>query len=120
MKYYHKSVPCPFATTIAEELFQNNYIPSDSDFRIFRDYGGVPGLDMAHAYRGYTYHTKFDTFKNIPQGSFQLSGNNILALTKSLANAPELDDIEVTLLTRIYKIIKSPFPEIRTRPHCFL
>lgn len=95
MKYYHKSVPCPYASTIAEELFQNNFIPSDTDFRIFRDYGGVPGLDMAHSYGGYTYHTKFDSYKNIPQGSYQLTGNNILALTKSLANAPELDDPEV-------------------------
>lgn len=95
MKYYHKSVPSPFASTIAEELFQNNFIPSDTDFRIFRDYGEVPGLDMAHTYGGYTYHMKFDSYKNIQRGSFQLTGDNILALTKSLANAYELDDTEV-------------------------
>ncbi|KAL5273662.1 hypothetical protein ACFFRR_000426 [Megaselia abdita] len=92
MKYYRKSVRYPFASTMAEELFQNNFIPSDTDFRIFRDYGKVPGLDMAHSYNGYVYHTKYDRFSVLTKGTYQLTGTNILALTRSLANAPELDD----------------------------
>lgn len=42
MKYY-REVPHPFATSMGEEIFQADLIPSDTDFRIFRDYGGVPG-----------------------------------------------------------------------------
>ncbi|XP_055917039.1 endoplasmic reticulum metallopeptidase 1 [Eupeodes corollae] len=91
-KYYGKYIPHPFASTMAEELFQNNFIPSDTDFRIFRDHKGVPGFDMAHSNNGYVYHTKFDRFNIIPQGTYQTTGENVLALTRALANAPELED----------------------------
>ncbi|KAH8300135.1 hypothetical protein KR044_010398 [Drosophila immigrans] len=92
MNYYQKHAPHPFSVTLAEELFQNNFIPSDTDFRIFRDFGNVPGLDMAHALNGYVYHTKYDNFKNLARGTYQSTGENVLALTWALANAPELDD----------------------------
>ncbi|XP_030558018.1 endoplasmic reticulum metallopeptidase 1 [Drosophila novamexicana] len=92
MNYYQKYAPHPFSITLAEELFQNNFIPSDTDFRIFRDYGNVPGLDMAHALNGYVYHTTYDNFKNLARGTYQTTGDNVLALTWALANAPELDD----------------------------
>ncbi|EDW09414.1 uncharacterized protein Dmoj_GI19044 [Drosophila mojavensis] len=92
MNYYQKHAPHPFSITLGEELFQNNFIPSDTDFRIFRDFGNVPGLDMAHALNGYVYHTKYDNFKNLARGTYQSTGENVLALTWALANAPELDD----------------------------
>ncbi|XP_017474395.1 PREDICTED: endoplasmic reticulum metallopeptidase 1-like isoform X2 [Rhagoletis zephyria] len=94
MKYYKQSVPRPFATTIAEELFQNNFVPSDTDFRIFREYGRVPGLDMAHALNGYVYHTKYDSYANLERRTCQTTGENVLALTWALANAPELENPE--------------------------
>ncbi|XP_065367160.1 endoplasmic reticulum metallopeptidase 1 [Calliphora vicina] len=94
IKYYQKAAKHPYATTIAEELFQNNFIPSDTDFRIFRDYGEVPGLDMAHAYNGYIYHTKYDNFQNLQRGTYQTTGDNVLALTWALANAEELTNPE--------------------------
>ncbi|XP_064542360.1 endoplasmic reticulum metallopeptidase 1 isoform X1 [Drosophila montana] len=93
MKYY-RQVPHPFANTLAEEIFHAGLIPSDTDFRIFRDYGGVPGLDMAYIFNGYVYHTKFDRVNVFPRASFQHTGDNVLALARALANAPELDDIE--------------------------
>lgn len=43
LQYYSKYAMRPFATSVAEELFQANIIPSDTDFRIFRDHGHVPG-----------------------------------------------------------------------------
>ncbi|XP_013111716.2 endoplasmic reticulum metallopeptidase 1 [Stomoxys calcitrans] len=94
VKHYIKSAKHPFATTLAEELFQNNFVPSDTDFRIFRDYGGVPGLDMAHALNGYIYHTKYDTFHNLERGTYQTTGDNVLALVWALANADELTNPE--------------------------
>lgn len=75
---------------MAEELFQSNLIPSDTDFRIFRDYGKVPGLDLAYQQNGYVYHTKFDRSEIIPLGTLQRTGDNILNLAIALANAPEL------------------------------
>lgn len=44
LQYYKNYAKHPFATTLAEELFQAGIIPSDTDFRNFRDYGaGIPG-----------------------------------------------------------------------------
>ncbi|XP_050743428.1 endoplasmic reticulum metallopeptidase 1 [Drosophila biarmipes] len=94
MKYYRQYAKHPFATTLAEETWQAGIIPSDTDFRIFRDYGNVPGLDIAQAYNGYVYHTAFDTFSVIPGRSIQNTGNNILALTRAYANASELYEKE--------------------------
>jgi len=88
MNYYQKHAPHPWSVTLAEELFQNNFIPSDTDFRIFRDFGNVPGLDMAHALNGYVYHTKYDNFKNLARGTYQSTGENVLALTWALAIRP--------------------------------
>lgn len=42
-QYYSKYIKHPFATTLGEEIFQLGIIPSDTDFRNFRDYGHIPG-----------------------------------------------------------------------------
>ncbi|BFG04134.1 endoplasmic reticulum metallopeptidase 1-like [Drosophila madeirensis] len=94
MKYYRQHALHPFATTMAEEIFQSGILPSDSDFRIFRDFGNVPGLDIAQVSNGYVYHTVFDTFEAVPGGSVQNTGENILALVRAYTNATEMHNPE--------------------------
>lgn len=47
---------------------------------------------MAFIRRGYVYHTQYDNMNNIENGSYQHIGDNVLELTKVLANSPELFD----------------------------
>lgn len=91
-QYYKRNVPHPFASALGEELFQAELIPSDTDFRIFRDYGNIPGMDLAYSTNGYVYHTKHDTADRVPDGTLQHTGENLLALSKALANAHELNN----------------------------
>lgn len=43
LKYYKENAVHPTGTVMINELFDMKIIPSDSDFRIFRDYGNLPG-----------------------------------------------------------------------------
>ncbi|XP_055702548.1 endoplasmic reticulum metallopeptidase 1-like [Phlebotomus papatasi] len=92
MNHYRKAVPRPYASTMAEEMFQAELIPSDTDYRIFRDYGRIPGMDLAFTYNGYLYHTQYDTEENFPGESLQNAGDNVLPLVESLASSEELRD----------------------------
>ncbi|KAH8297072.1 hypothetical protein KR044_004485, partial [Drosophila immigrans] len=92
--YYKKYIKHPFATTMAEEMFQAGIIPSDTDFRQFKTYGKIPGLDMAQCINGFVYHTRYDTIDVIPRESLQNTGDNLLGLVRGLANATELNDTE--------------------------
>ncbi|GAB0089652.1 endoplasmic reticulum metallopeptidase 1 [Sergentomyia squamirostris] len=92
MNHYRKTAPHPYASTMAEEMFQAELIPSDTDYRIFRDYGRIPGMDFAFAYNGYVYHTKYDKEDIFPAESLQHAGENVLPLVESIASSDELAD----------------------------
>ncbi|XP_063698903.1 endoplasmic reticulum metallopeptidase 1-like [Culicoides brevitarsis] len=86
----YSHVPHPSAQVAAEEIFQSGIIPSDTDFRIFRDFGHVPGLDFAHNRNGYRYHTKYDNINFLTPEFLQRTGDNALVLARVIANSDEL------------------------------
>lgn len=87
----YSKVPHPSAQVAAEEIFQSGLIPSDTDFRIFRDFGKIPGLDFAHNRNGYRYHTKYDSIKFLSPEFLQRTGDNALVLARSIANSKDLE-----------------------------
>ena len=92
VKAYTEVAPYPNAQVIGQEIFQGGLIPSDTDFRIFRDYGNIPGIDIAYHTNGYVYHTYYDTPAAITPGSVQRAGENVLAVVMEMANSPLLTD----------------------------
>ena len=100
LRTYLKNAPRPSASVVGQEIFQVNMsnlksqlhfpqcrlqsglIPSDTDFRIFRDFGHLSGLDVAFVRNGYVYHTRFDDVDRIDPGSVQRAGENVLAVIK--------------------------------------
>uniref|UniRef100_UPI00398EC5AF endoplasmic reticulum metallopeptidase 1 isoform X9 n=1 Tax=Pristiophorus japonicus TaxID=55135 RepID=UPI00398EC5AF len=89
---YVRAAKHPFASVVGQEVFQSGVIPSDTDFRIYRDYGNIPGIDLAFIENGYIYHTKYDTADRIPLDSIKRAGDNILAVLQYLATSVELAD----------------------------
>lgn len=92
VKKYRESVKKPFGQVFAEEMFETNVLNSGTDFESFRDAGDVPGLDLSFCNKGWIYHTKFDHIRYITNDSIQNTGNNVLELTKKLANSKELEN----------------------------
>ncbi|XP_055588357.1 endoplasmic reticulum metallopeptidase 1-like [Uranotaenia lowii] len=90
IEMYANAIKYPYAQAAAEEVFQSGVIPSDTDFRVFRDSGGVTGMDFAYTANGYRYHTRFDSIEYIPMAVLQRTGDNILSLTKTIANSANL------------------------------
>ncbi|XP_068609167.1 endoplasmic reticulum metallopeptidase 1 [Brachionichthys hirsutus] len=82
----------PFASVVGQEVFQSGIIPSDTDFRIYRDFGNIPGIDLAFIENGFIYHTKYDTANRILTDSIQRAGDNILAVLRYLLTSDKLAD----------------------------
>ncbi|XP_068624085.1 endoplasmic reticulum metallopeptidase 1-like isoform X2 [Battus philenor] len=91
MSAYQRVVPRPNAQSFGEFLFRSGLIPSDTDFRIWRDFGDIHGIDIAFTKWGTVYHTRNDRPELIKDGVVQNAGNLLLGLVKTLADTEELE-----------------------------
>uniref|UniRef100_A0A914W597 FXNA-like protease n=1 Tax=Plectus sambesii TaxID=2011161 RepID=A0A914W597_9BILA len=88
---YLEAADHPHCSVLGQEVFESGAIPGDTDFRIFRDHGRIPGLDLAYIQNGYVYHTEFDVPQFIVPGSMQRAGENILSTLTNLLHSPYLE-----------------------------
>ncbi|XP_057299822.1 endoplasmic reticulum metallopeptidase 1-like [Hydractinia symbiolongicarpus] len=87
LETYASSVKYPYASVVAQEIFQSGVIPADTDFRVFVQYGNLVGIDIAFVTNGYVYHTRYDDAQSIPSGSIQRAGDNIFGLLMAMSNS---------------------------------
>ncbi|GLE05600.1 hypothetical protein PINS_up014632 [Pythium insidiosum] len=85
---YAKGAKYPHASIIAQEVFQTGVIPADTDFRIYRDFGAIAGMDFAYIANGYVYHTRLDDTSRIQPGAIQRLGDNLVGVIHHLVNEP--------------------------------
>ncbi|GFS53073.1 endoplasmic reticulum metallopeptidase 1 [Nephila pilipes] len=91
---YANGAPFPQGSVVAQDIFQNGLVPSDTDYRIFDNFGNIPGLDFAYVKNGYVYHTKFDVPEAITEGAIQQAGLNLLNLIHNALTSPDMKKVD--------------------------
>ncbi|OBA19000.1 putative zinc metalloprotease [Metschnikowia bicuspidata var. bicuspidata NRRL YB-4993] len=62
---HFSSVRYPFATSLFQQGFNNRLIHSETDYSVYKDKGGIRGLDLAFYKPRDLYHTAGDNIKNV-------------------------------------------------------
>lgn len=68
---------CPYSAT--------KVIPAETDFRVFSEFGDIPGFDFVLLDNGYIYHTEYDNIDSVVPSSVRHGGQTIFELTMELA-----------------------------------
>ncbi|PKA52077.1 hypothetical protein AXF42_Ash014014 [Apostasia shenzhenica] len=76
---YAGAAKYPSGQIIAQDLFLSGAIKSSTDFQVYKEVAGLPGLDFAYSDSSAVYHTKNDKLKLLKPGSLQHLGENMLA-----------------------------------------
>ncbi|KAL5216027.1 hypothetical protein ABZP36_007428 [Zizania latifolia] len=79
----------PSAQIASQDVFRSGAIKSATDFQIYHEVGGLPGLDFAYTDMTSVYHTKNDKMKHLKPGSLQHNGENMLAFLVHATTSPK-------------------------------
>jgi hypothetical protein len=87
MKLFTKAVGDTNANSLTSEVYK--YMPNDTDFTVSRA-AGFPGYNFAFIGWEFDYHAPSSTPAALDQGALQHMGDQALAITTALADAPAL------------------------------
>ncbi|KAM3388372.1 hypothetical protein ACQJBY_010881 [Aegilops geniculata] len=79
----------PSAQIATQDVFRSGAIKSATDFQIYQEVAGLPGLDFAYTDTTSVYHTKNDKIELLTPGSLQHNGENMLAFLLHAASSPK-------------------------------
>uniref|UniRef100_A0A7I4EH66 Vacuolar membrane protease n=1 Tax=Physcomitrium patens TaxID=3218 RepID=A0A7I4EH66_PHYPA len=96
---YAKVAKWPATIMLAQDIFYSGLVKTTTDFQIFREVGGLTGLDFAYMENSAVYLTKNDKLKLLRPGSLQHSGDNMLPFLREIATSPELASRNLTYPT---------------------
>jgi len=89
----------PFGFSFANEIFKR--MPNDTDFSVVQR-AGISGIDFAFAGERNHYHTPNDNTENLDLATIQHHGENMLPLTRELANNKSLNLGEHVVYANFY------------------
>ncbi|GAB2222731.1 hypothetical protein Droror1_Dr00016855 [Drosera rotundifolia] len=84
----------PSGNIIGQDLFSSGIIKSATDFQVYKEIGGLSGLDFACTDHTAVYHTKNDKLELLKAGSLQHLGENMLAFLLHTASSSTLVKVE--------------------------
>lgn len=90
------SVRYPYATSLFQQGFNNRLIHSETDYAVYKDKGGIRGLDLAFFKPRDLYHTAGDNIKNIDILALWHMLSNALDFTKHMSGEIDLDEEYLT------------------------
>lgn len=89
---YYKNAPKPFANSLFQEGFQNGFIRSETDYKVYKE-NGLRGVDIAFFKPRSLYHTNRDSIKGTTKGSLWHMESNALEMAKSIVySTKEIND----------------------------
>lgn len=86
---YFKYVRYPFGTSLFQQGFNNKLIHSETDYKVYKEDGGIRGIDLAFYKPRDIYHTASDNIRNV----------NKLSLWNMLSNS--IDFVEAIVRSKI-------------------
>lgn len=85
---YFGGVRYPYATSLFQQGFNNKLILSETDYLIYKEDGGLRGLDLAFFRPRDLYHTPGDSIRNVNIKSLYHMFSNALDFTKIITSGP--------------------------------
>lgn len=90
---YYSNVRYPYGTSIFQQGFNNHLIHSETDYKVYKEKGGLRGLDVAFYKPRDIYHTASDNIRNVDQKSLWHMLSTTLDFTAAIvAGKIDLDD----------------------------
>lgn len=90
---FFNGVRFPYATSLFQQGFNNRLILSETDYLIYKEDGGLRGLDLAFFRPRDLYHTPGDSIRNVNIKSLWHMFSNALDFTKIITSGPiDLDE----------------------------
>ncbi|CUM65081.1 uncharacterized protein PRCAT00002703001 [Priceomyces carsonii] len=91
---YFKNVRYPYGNSIYQQGFNNKLIHSETDYFVYKDVGGIRGIDLAFTKPRDLYHTPEDNIKNIDKKSLWHMLSNTLDFVGHIASRQIDLDVE--------------------------
>ncbi len=108
--FMNAGVKFPTANSLMYSIYK--MLPNDTDLTIFREEGGIQGINFAFIDNHFNYHTQQDTYEHLSPTTLAHQGTNLMPLLQYFSNA-DLQDL-TSASDKVYfnipfKLLSYPF-----------